>query len=154
MHPSFLSRPPLVYISCIYNFYNKKRLLRWCFRSQSAQWSPPLAFPRVPHSCAALATQVQHVPNSGGHPHEVTCHVEACTTIPDCFWPPDPVGFHAAHHFCFWACRNCVRPTKLNTDAPATTPALYTTPHAVQRPARLCSPLHTSTNPAYLRHIP
>src|SRR6266702_2745938 len=38
---------------------------------------------------------------------------------------------------------------KLDPDTPAMTPALYMTPHAVQRPARPCLLLHT---PTFLAH--
>ncbi len=98
-------------------------------------------FPSVLHSRAALATQVRHVPNISGHPCEVTRHAEACATASDHLQLPDPAGFRVAHHFRSQAHRTCAQPTKLNPDAPATAPALHTTPHTMRRPARSYSAL-------------
>src|SRR6266702_2640857 len=157
MHPSFLSPLSLT----IYSLYlqllqkgQKNRLLPSCFRSQRAQCSSSLAFPSVPHSRAALATQARHVPDRGGHPCEVTRRAEACATISDRFRPPNPAGLRIAHRFRPRARRTLARPTRLDSDMPAIAPALYPTPCAPRRPARPLVPLHTPTNPAHLRHVP
>src|SRR6266702_2418564 len=44
-----------------------------------------------------------------------------------------------------------VWPTRLDTNAPVITPALYMTPRAPRRPARPLVPFHTPTNSAHLR---
>ena len=126
-----------MHVFTTFTTWKKNRLLPLHFRSQRAQCSSSLAFPSVPHSCAALATQVQRVPNLGGHPCEVTRRAEACATVSDCFRPPDPAGLRVAHRFRSRARRTRARPTRLDTDAPAIAPALYTTPRAPRRPARL-----------------
>src|SRR6266702_979415 len=74
--------------------------------------------------------------------------------VSDCFRPPNPAGLHVAHHFHSRTCRTHARPTRLDTNAPAIAPALYTTPRTPRRPARLLAPLHTPTNPAHLRRVP
>jgi len=48
-----------------------------------AQCSLPFAFHSVPHSHAALATQVRRVSNISSHPCEVTRRAEACATASD-----------------------------------------------------------------------
>src|SRR6266702_4205484 len=98
MHPSSLAHPPY-YIFPVFTTFTTNRLLPSCFRSQRAQCSSSLAFPSMPHSCMALATQAQHVPDLGGHPCKVMRRMEACMTISDCFQPPDPAGLYVAHHF-------------------------------------------------------
>ncbi len=157
MHPSSLAHPP--YYIFLYLQQGKRidfspRLLPSHFRSQRAQCSSSLAFPSMPHSHVALATQVRRVPDLGGHPCKVTRRTEACTTVSNHFRPPNPAGLCVAHHFRPRACRTCAQPTRLDSDAPAIIPALYTTPHALRRPAKLLVPLHTPTNPAHLRCIP
>ncbi|SRR6266702_373538 len=151
MHPSFLS--PLS-LTMYLQLLQKNTLLPLHFRSQRAQCSSSLTFPSMPHSCAALATQKRHVPDLGGHPCKVTRCTEACTTVSDHFRPPNPPGLRVAHHFCSRMCHTCMQPTRLNTNAPAIAPALYTTPRTLQRPARPFALLHTPTNPAHLRCVP
>src|SRR6266702_65074 len=68
--------------------------------------------------------------------------------------PPDPAGLHVAHSFRSQACCTRARPVRLDTDVPAIAPALYTTPRAPWRPARLLALLHTPTNPVCLRRVP
>src|SRR6266702_5517979 len=156
MHPSSLAHS-LYYIFPVFTTFTKRkknRLLPSRFRSQRAQCSSSLAFPSMPHSRAALATQARRVPDRGGHTCEVTRRAEACATVSDHFQPPTPAGLHVAHRFRPRACRTRARPTRLDSDAPAMAPALYTTPRALQMPARPLAPLHTPTNPAHLRRIP
>ncbi|SRR6266702_4882685 len=153
MHPSSLAHPPY-YIFPVFTTFTTNRLLPSRFRSQRAQCSSSLTFPRVTHSCAALATRARHIPDLGSHSCEVTCHAEACATVSDHFRPPNPAGLHVAHHFCSRACHTHVWSTRLDTNTPAIAPALYTMPRAPQRPTRLLAPLHTPTNPAHLRHVP
>ncbi|SRR6266702_3608077 len=148
MHPSSLAHPPY-YIFPVFTTFTTNRLLPSCFRSQRAQCSSSLTFPSMPHSCVALATRARRFPDLGGHPCEVTHRAEACATISNHFRPPN-VGLCVAHHFCSRARRIHVWSTRLDTNAPA----LYTTPRAPQRPARLLVLLHTPTNPAHLRRIP
>ncbi|SRR6266702_1191703 len=153
MHPSSLAHPPY-YIFPVFTTFTTNRLLPLCFRSQRAQCSSSLTFPSVPHLCAALATRARHVSDLGSHPCKVTHRAEACATVSDHFRPPNPVGLRVAHHFCSQARPTHAWSTRLDTNTPAITLALYTTPHAPQRPARLLAPLHTPTNPAHLRRIP
>ena len=156
MHPSSLAHSPY-YIFPVFTTFTtekKNRLLPLHFRSQRAQCSSSLTFPSVPHSCVALATQVQRVPDLGGHPCEVMHRAEACVTVSDCFWPPNPAGLCVAHHFHFQAHHTYAWPTRLDSDMLAIAPALYTTPCAPRRPARPLAPLHTPTNPAHLRRVP
>src|SRR6266704_4808312 len=99
MHPSSLAHSPY-YIFPVFTTFTtrtKNRLLPSHFRSQRAQCSSSLAFPSVPHSRAALATQARRVPDLGGHPCEATRRAEACATISDHFQSPVPVGVRAAH---------------------------------------------------------
>ncbi len=154
MHPSFLSPlSPTIY--CMYlQLLQKNRLLPSHSRSQRAQCSSSLAFPSVPHSRAALATQARRAPDLGGHPCEVTRRAEACATVSDHFRPLNPTGLRVAHHFRSRTRRTRARPTRLDTNAPAIAPALYTTPRAPRRPARPLAPLHTPTNSAHLRRVP
>ncbi|KAI9454242.1 hypothetical protein BJY52DRAFT_1417955 [Lactarius psammicola] len=49
------------------------------------------------HLRAALATQVQRIPDRGGHSYNFTHHAEACVIASDHFRPPDPSGLRAAH---------------------------------------------------------
>src|SRR6266702_5623673 len=156
MHPSSLAHSPYYIFPVFTTFTTRKknRLLPLRFRSQRAQCSSSLAFPSMLHSRAALATQVRRVPDLAGHPCEVMRHAEACTTVSDRFRPPDPAGLHVAHRFHSRAHRTRAWPTKLDSDAPATVPAPYTTPRAPRRPARPLVPLHTPTNPAHLRRVP
>src|SRR6266702_2461655 len=145
MHPSSLAHSPyyILHVFTTFTTWKKNRLLPSHFRSQRAQCSSSLAFPGMPHSRAALATQARRVPDLCGHPCEATCHAEACATISDHFQPPDPVGLRAAHCFRSQARRTRARPTRLDTDAPAITPALYITPRVPRRPARPLAWLHT-----------
>jgi|SRR6266702_2090053 len=154
MHPSSLAHPPYYILYVFTTFTKKNRLLPSRFRSQRVQCSSSLTFPSVPHSRAALATQARLVPDLGGHPCEVTCHVEACATVSDHFRPPDPTGLRVAH--CFRSRARCTRarPMRLDTDVPAIAPALYTTPRAPWRPAKPLVLLHTPRNPAHLRRVP
>src|SRR6266702_97413 len=59
-----------------------------------------------------------------------------------------------AHLLHSQACHTHAWPKRLNSNMSATALALYTTPHALQRPARLLVPLHTPTNPAHPRCVP
>jgi len=113
------------------------------FRSQRAQCSSSLALPSMPHSRAALATQARHAPDLGGHPCEVTRCAEACATVFDHFQPLNSAGLRVAHHFHSRMRHTCVRPMRLDTNMPAIVLALYTTPHALRRPARPLASLHT-----------
>jgi len=153
MHPSTLAHPPY-YIFLYLQQKKKNRLLPSRFKSQRAQCSSSLTFPSVPHSRTALATQARRVPDLGGHPCEVTRRAEACATSSDCFRPLDPAGLRVAHRFRSREHRIRAWPTRLDSDTPATAPALYTTPRAPRRPARPLAPLHTPTNPAHLRRVP
>src|SRR6266702_230416 len=156
MHPSSLDHSPYYIFPVFTTFttWKKNRLLPLRFRSQRAQCSSSLTFPNVPHSRAALATQARRVPDLGSHPCEATRRAEACVTVSDRFRPPDPAGLHVAHRFRSRARRTRAQPTRLDSDAPAIAPALYTTPRTPRRPARLLAPLHTPTNPAHLRRVP
>src|SRR6266702_7721985 len=156
MHPSSLAHSPyyIFPVFTTFTIWTKNRLLPLHFRSQRAQCSSSLTFLSVPHSHAALATQAQRVPDLSSHPCEVTRHAEACATISNRFQPPDPAGLCVAHRFHPRARRTQAQPTRLDSDAPAIVLALYTTPHAPRRPARLLALLHTPTNPVHLRCIP
>ncbi|KAH9008488.1 hypothetical protein EDB83DRAFT_526744 [Lactarius deliciosus] len=67
-----------------------------------------LAFPHS-HSCAALATQAQHVTNQGSHLCKVSRRAEACATISDHMQPSNRAGFHVVHCSSSWPHRTCAR---------------------------------------------
>src|SRR6266702_2341506 len=152
MHPSSLAHSPY-YIFPVFTTFTtwpKNRLLPSHFRSQRAQCSSSISFRSMPHSPAALATQMRRVPDLGGHPYDVTRRAEVCATVSDHFRPPNPAGLCVAHRFRSQARCTHVWPTRLNGNHAD----LYTTPCTPWRPARPLALLHTPTNPAHLRHVP
>src|SRR6266702_2817506 len=156
MHPSSLAHSPYYIFPVFTTFttWTKNRLLPLHFRSKRAQCSSSLTFPSVPHSLVALATQARCTPDIGGHPCKVMRCAVACVTISNHFRPLNPTGLCVAHRFHSRTRHTRAGPTRLDTNAPVITPALYMTPRAPRRPARPLVPFHTPTNSAHLRCIP
>ena len=100
---------------------------RFVSPSTRALCNPPLLFPSSPHLRAALETQPQRIPSTGGHSCEVMCCAEACATGSDRLRQPNPVGLCVAHHFCSRSRRTYARSRKLKPNAFPTPAATFVT---------------------------